>query len=160
MAKDGELRLWDDAGRPIKNRGRCILGRETAIQPMKWGADGWLRTTDGQGMAQIEAAAPKLKAHPFPKPPVREDFDGAELPIDFQWLRSPWPEELFSLTARPGHLRLFGRETMGSPFCQALVARRHAPLGAPAGCCATTGAHGSSTSRNPPAWVATRHWFV
>jgi len=46
------------------------------------------------------------------------------LPLDFQWLRSPWPEELFSLTARLGYLRLFGRETPGSMFRQALVARR------------------------------------
>ena len=35
-------------GRPLGNRGRCTLGRETAIQPMRWGADGWLRTTDGR----------------------------------------------------------------------------------------------------------------
>ena len=35
-----------------------------------------------------------------------------------------WPEELFSLTARPGFLRLYGRETIGSLFRQALVARR------------------------------------
>ena len=46
------------------------------------------------------------------------------MPIDFQWLRTPWPEELFSLTARPGFLRLFGRETIGSFFRQSLVARR------------------------------------
>ncbi len=46
------------------------------------------------------------------------------LPLPFQWLRSPWPEELFSLTERAGHLRLFGRETLGSWFRQALVARR------------------------------------
>jgi xylan 1,4-beta-xylosidase len=31
---------------------------------------------------------------------------------------------LFSLNARPGYLRLFGRETTGSVFRQALVARR------------------------------------
>src|SRR5208282_2606997 len=31
---------------------------------------------------------------------------------------------LFSLTARPGCLRLFGRETLGSLFTQSLVARR------------------------------------
>ena len=42
----------------------------------------------------------------------------------FQWLRSPQPDELFSLTARRGHLRLFGRETVGSLFRQSLVARR------------------------------------
>jgi xylan 1,4-beta-xylosidase len=46
------------------------------------------------------------------------------LPIDFQWLRSPWPAELFSLSERPSHLRLYGRETIGSTFRQALVARR------------------------------------
>jgi xylan 1,4-beta-xylosidase len=46
------------------------------------------------------------------------------LPIDYQWLRTPYPEKLFSLTARPGCLRLYGRETIGSLFSQSLVARR------------------------------------
>jgi xylan 1,4-beta-xylosidase len=55
---------------------------------------------------------------------VREDFDGPQFPLDFQWLRSPWPDELFSLTERPGWLRLYGRESLGSLFRQALVARR------------------------------------
>jgi xylan 1,4-beta-xylosidase len=54
----------------------------------------------------------------------RYDFDETRLPIDFQWLRTPWPEELFSLTARPGFLRLYGRESIGSLFRQSLVARR------------------------------------
>lgn len=111
-------------GRPLPNRGRCTLGRETAIQPMTWGADGWLRTSDGQGVPQLEAPAPAVAPHPYPAAAIREDFDGPELPPAFQWLRSPWPEELFSLTARAGHLRLYGRETIGSVFRQALVARR------------------------------------
>jgi xylan 1,4-beta-xylosidase len=111
-------------GRPLHNRGRCTLGRETAIQPMVWGADGWLRTTDGDGLAQSEAAAPDLPPHAFPAEPIREEFGAANLPLPFQWLRSPWPDELFSLTARPGYLRLYGRETIGSQFRQALVARR------------------------------------
>ncbi len=108
----------------LKNRGRCTLGRETAIQKMVWGADGWLRTLDGTAMPQLETPAPGLVAHPFVPSPERVEFNTAELPIDFQWLRSPWPQELFSLTARPGHLRLFGRESIGSLFRQALVARR------------------------------------
>jgi xylan 1,4-beta-xylosidase len=111
-------------GRPLRNRGRCTLGRETAIQKMAWDDDGWLRTLDGQGIPTIETPAPQLPAHPFPPSPAREDFDRPELPLDFQWLRTPYPEELFSLTARPGHLRLFGRETIGSLFRQSLVARR------------------------------------
>jgi len=120
----GETYMVYLCGRPIRNRGRCILGRETAVQEMAWGEDGWLRTADGLGLPSSEVAAPGLPACPFPGKPVREDFDGPELPLDFQWLRSPWPEELFSLTERPGHLRLFGRESLGSLFRQSLVARR------------------------------------
>jgi xylan 1,4-beta-xylosidase len=123
----GETYLVFLCGRPLRNRGRCTLGRETAIQPMTWGADGWLRTTDGQGLAQTTAPAPLgLAPHPFPALPVREHFADtpAKLPLAFQWLRSPYPDELFSLTARPGHLRLYGRESIGSPFRQSLVARR------------------------------------
>ncbi|HWC98886.1 MAG TPA: glycoside hydrolase family 43 protein [Candidatus Sulfopaludibacter sp.] len=120
----GETYMVHLCGRPLRNRGRCTLGRETAIQRMTWGADGWLRTANGDPVPQAEADAPALSAHPFAAPPVRQEFDSPELPLDFQWLRSPWPRELFSLTDRPGHLRLYGRETIGSLFRQALVARR------------------------------------
>jgi xylan 1,4-beta-xylosidase len=104
---------------------------------MKWSEDGWLRTEDESGLPAVVVKAPELAeqlrdAHDdspaAARGPdftaVREDFDAPELPIDFQWLRSPWPEELFSLTARPGYLRLYGRESVGSQFRQALIARR------------------------------------
>ncbi|GGY65125.1 glycoside hydrolase family 43 protein [Pseudoduganella albidiflava] len=122
--RDGQTYMVYLCGRPLRNRGTCTLGRETAIQPMAWGDDGWLRTVDGSGMPALQAPVPALPEHRFAPAPVREDFDGAALPIDFQWLRSPWPDELFSLEARPGHLRLHGRESLGSTFRQALVARR------------------------------------
>jgi len=122
--QNGETYLVHLCGRPLHNRGRCTLGRETAIQPMMWSQDDWLRTSDGAGLPYTEVAAPALPQHPFPASPEREDFQSPTLPLDFQWLRSPWPEELFSLTARPGFLRLYGRETLGSHFRQSLVARR------------------------------------
>jgi xylan 1,4-beta-xylosidase len=122
--QNGETYLVHLCGRPLHNRGRCTLGRETAIQPMTWSEDGWLHTADGRGLPYMEVAAPSLPPHAFPSAPAREDFDSPALPLDFQWLRSPWPEGLFSLTVRPGHLRLYGRESLGSLFCQALVARR------------------------------------
>lgn len=121
---DGEPWLVYLCGRPLPNRGRCTLGRETAIQPMRWGDDGWLRTVDGDAMPVIETASPDLPASPFAEAPARTDFDGPDLPIDFQWLRTPHPGDIFSLAERPGHLRLYGRETIGSLFTQALVARR------------------------------------
>ncbi|MEO5922347.1 MAG: glycoside hydrolase family 43 protein [Bryobacteraceae bacterium] len=122
--QDGETYMLHLCGRPLPNRGRCTLGRETAIQHMRWSDDGWLRTADGTGIPQVEVAAPALPEHPFPPSPERVNFDSPQLLLDFQWLRSPWPEELFSLTERPGFLRLYGRETVGSFFRQSLVARR------------------------------------
>jgi len=120
----GETYMVYLCGRPLRNRGRCTLGRETAIVRMEWGEDGWLRTAGGAGLPQIEVPGPDVPAQAFPAPAARSDFDGGTLPIEFQWLRSPRPEELFSLSARPGHLRLYGRETIGSLFRQTLVARR------------------------------------
>lgn len=121
---DGQTFMVYLCGRPLPNRGTCTLGRETAIQPMAWGEDGWLRTDDGQGVPQLVVQGADLPEHAFATQPAREDFDAPALPIDFQWLRTPYPQELFSLTARPGHLRLYGRESIGSLFTQALVARR------------------------------------
>lgn len=120
----GETYMVYLCGRPLHNRGCCTLGRETAIQRMVWDANDWLYTENYDAFPQEETAAPELPPHPFPPASPREDFDSPTLPIEFQWLRSPYPDELFSLTARPGYLRLFGRETTGSLFRQTLVARR------------------------------------
>lgn len=117
---EGEPWLVYLCGRPLPNRGRCVLGRETAIQPMRWAEDGWLYTTGDPGMPMLEVPGPEGRA----PVDIRDDFDSTALPIDFQWLRTPEPETIFSLAARPGHLRLYGRETIGSLFTQALVARR------------------------------------
>jgi xylan 1,4-beta-xylosidase len=121
----GETYMVYLCGRPLPNRGRCTLGRETAIQPVVWGADGWLRTIDGDGMPHIEVPAPAAAAVKAPPGvPHRDDFDADTLAIDFQWLRTPEADRLFSLRAKRGYLRLFGRESIGSLFTQSLVARR------------------------------------
>lgn len=120
----GDTYMVHLCGRPLRNRGRCTLGRETAIQKLAWRDDGWPYVA-GEGRAPaVVVPAPELESHPFPASPQREDFDAPELPLDFQWLRSPEPEELFSLSERPGHLRLYGRESIGSLFRQSLIARR------------------------------------
>ncbi|WP_343525390.1 glycoside hydrolase family 43 protein [Sphingomonas sp.] len=109
----GETWMAYLCGRPLPTSDRCVLGRETAIRRMVWGEDGWLRCAEEPPVA--EGATPVV---------ARDTFDGPELPAAFQWLRTPYPEHIFSLTERPGHLRLYGRETIGSHFTQALVARR------------------------------------
>ena len=63
-------------------------------------------------------------AVPAPAPaPIRRDFESETLPPEFQWLRTPHPERIFSLTEQPGRLTLLARESIGSWFEQALVAR-------------------------------------
>jgi xylan 1,4-beta-xylosidase len=58
----------------------------------------------------------------LPSATTEHDFSGPELPEEFQWLRSPFPERLFKMTGTA--LRLTGRESLGSWFEQSLVARR------------------------------------
>ncbi|QIK79590.1 glycoside hydrolase family 43 protein [Sphingomonas piscis] len=119
---DGEPWLVYLCGRPLAVSDRCVLGRETAIQRMRWGEDGWLRTEDGKANPLLEVDSPARSAPTLTD--ERYDFDSPDLPAPFQWLRTPCPEHLFSLSERAGYLRLFGRETIGSHFEQSLVARR------------------------------------
>ncbi|ATI80773.1 glycoside hydrolase family 43 protein [Sphingobium yanoikuyae] len=122
--KDGTTWLAYLCGRPVPGTERCILGRETAIQPVKWNEDGWLRTLAGDARPVETPCAPQLRSAPWPKDNWDGRFDRPGLPPEFQWLRTPLPERIYSLSERPGFLRLYGRETIGSHFEQALVARR------------------------------------
>ena len=115
-------------GRPIPSKGRCPLGRETAIQKMRWTEDHWLRLAAGGNKPQIQVVAPDLPPHPFPPVPERDDFDAPALIIHFQTLRIPLGEDSLSLTERPGYLRLKGRESLRSKHHQSLVARRQQAL--------------------------------
>ena len=126
--QNGEVYLVHLTGRPIPGLRRCPLGRETAIQKAQWDEDGWLRLTGKPLEPHMQVPAPGFPVHVFPEEPVRHDFDSGTLPLAFQWLRTPYPERLFSLNARPGHLRLTGRESIGSWFEQSLIARRQTSL--------------------------------
>lgn len=120
----GEWYLVHLCGRPIPSKGRCPLGRETAIQKVRWTADDWLRLAGGGNEPQAVVAAPNLPEHPFPPEPARDDFDGTQLNIHFQTLRIPLGADALSLTERPGFLRLKGSESLRSKHHQSLIARR------------------------------------
>jgi xylan 1,4-beta-xylosidase len=126
----GETYLVHLCGRPLKGLRRCPMGRETGLQKSRWSEDGWLRLEGAitDGLPQLQVPAPNLPEHPWPEQATRHDFDDDQLPIDFQWLRTPEPQEFMSLTERPGWLRLRGKESLGSWFLQALVARRQQDL--------------------------------
>lgn len=112
-------------GRPLTQRGRCVLGRETAIEQVEWGADDWLYLKQGVAAPRLEVPAPiGIELQPIETPPARTQFDGPSLHRHFQSLRIPMEESWVSLTDRPGYLRLYGRESLSSFHRQSLVARR------------------------------------
>ncbi|WP_158970103.1 glycoside hydrolase family 43 protein [Paraglaciecola sp. L3A3] len=123
---DGETYLVHLCGRPLSGPRRSPLGRETAIQKTQWTKDGWLKVIGeaGDRLPSLNVIGPNLPAHPWPKDDIQHDFDSEVLPSAFQWLRTPEPSDIMSLTARKGWLRLIGKESIGSLFTQALVARR------------------------------------
>lgn len=108
--------------RPLSN-GRSILGRETALQNIEW-VDGWPRLAAGGNVPLDTFDAPDLPLHPWPELPARDDFDDDTLSIVWQAPRVALDAEMLSLSERPGHLRLYGRESIVSKFEQSLVARR------------------------------------
>lgn len=119
---DGKTYVVHLSGRPTTQKRRCVLGRETAIQEAYWAEDDWLYVKNGP--------VPSLYVD---LPAARDDtsywaekfytFSAKDgLHKDFQWLRTPETERIFNV--KDGELQLTGRESVGSWFEQALVARR------------------------------------
>ena len=122
--QNGEWYLAHLCGRHIPSRGRCIMGRETAIQKVTWTKDGWLRLESGGNKPQLLVEAPNLPEHKWESEKTRDDFDSEKLNVNFQFLRVDIMNDLVSLTERPGFLRLKGWESLSSYHKQSLVARR------------------------------------
>ncbi|MDO4325867.1 MAG: glycoside hydrolase family 43 protein [bacterium] len=114
-----------DAAR-FPNARRYMLGRETAIQKMRWTEDDWLIMDCGGNTPQNEVEEPTCCTPADTKAPhfTRDDFNTKELSLEYQSLRIPMTEQYVSLTQRPGYLRLYGRSGLSSKFSQTLIARR------------------------------------
>jgi xylan 1,4-beta-xylosidase len=120
--ENGEWYMVHLCSRPLD--GYSVLGRETSIQKVEWGADGWLRLQGGGCEPRLKVPAPDLPPFAPKNAPERDHFDSDVLNPHFCTLRMPLGPETLSLTERPGWLRLHGRESLHSAYRQALVARR------------------------------------
>jgi xylan 1,4-beta-xylosidase len=110
--------------RPLTERGNCTLGRETALQKIEW-LDGWPRLVNGTMYPDLQVEKPSIAATVAQQLDFSTtcDFHDTTLPHYFKTLRKPIDEN-FSLTARPGYLRLFGEQSLSSLHRQTLLARR------------------------------------
>jgi len=90
-------------GRP--NGGHyTTIGRETALEPVKWLEDGWFIINDKKGPSTVNEAPNLPSFHP-----VRMDFDDfndAKLGLNWEFVRNPDMEN-FSLCERPGWCRIW-----------------------------------------------------
>ncbi|UIX35273.1 glycoside hydrolase family 43 protein [Streptomyces sp. GQFP] len=106
------------AARPYGERGRCVLGRETALQPVTWTEDRWPRIAGG--VPAVTVPAPALPSAPLPEEPAADHFD--VLGPEWSTLRRPatpdWVEP-----AR-GRLRIHGGQSPAGRRTPSLVARR------------------------------------
>ena len=79
----------------------------------------------GGNQPSLEIEGPQIPEHPWePHYPEEDNSDSDQLNLHFQTLRIPLGPNILSLTDRPGHLRLYGAESLTSKFTQAFVARR------------------------------------
>nr|ANR02571.1 HxylB [[Humicola] grisea var. thermoidea] len=118
---DGRTYLVHLTGRPTTQFRRCVLGRETAIQEAYWGDDDWLYVKNGP-VPSLWVDLPAARDDTKYWEEKRYTFESG-LHKDFQWLRTPETDRIFR-TREDGKLTLIGRESIGSWFEQALVARR------------------------------------
>jgi xylan 1,4-beta-xylosidase len=137
-AGNGKSYLAFLCGRPLAGTKNCPLGRETGIAEIAW-KDGWPyvkyaagtekgigfgRTNPNYPPDEFESPVPlsgELQPYSVEKKYI---FDGISIDSDFKTLRIPLNPEIYSLTARPGFLRLRGGYSPVSRFNQTLLARR------------------------------------
>jgi alpha-N-arabinofuranosidase len=148
------------------------IGRETYLAPVRWDADGW-PVVGNNGTLELSMAAPDLPPHPWPESPTRDDFAGrksatrmpvpggefavadvqiGELGFDWNFVRNPHDGD-WSLTERPGYLRLHGSAvTLSDRDSPAFIARRQTALA----CRASTELSFAPSSENEEAGLAVR----
>lgn len=103
------------------------LGRETFLAPATWTVDNW-PVVNGNGSMELSLPAPRLPQQIWPAESPRDNFDGRQLGLQWNFLRAP-DENDFSLSERPGYLRLKGSAvTMNDHDSPAFVGRRQTDL--------------------------------
>ncbi|KAK8208400.1 glycosyl hydrolase [Phyllosticta capitalensis] len=122
-----------------RNGQASVFGRETFLVPMTWTDDDW-PVIRGERKIMLQYEAPGVSVHQHPKQ-WHDDFCGTHLQLG--WYRKSKPDckfnvctfdispldtpvtEDYSLTERPGQLRLHGGPyTLSSPACPTVFLRK------------------------------------
>ena len=125
---NGEVYLFHLTARPfvtedenIRTKYRCTLGRETAIQKMKWTDDGWLRMADGSNLAKSEVEESSLPEYKFDEAISCDNFDKGRLE-NFYYSPRISPESFCRI--KNGKLLMRGQESLTSLNSVSLLCRK------------------------------------
>jgi xylan 1,4-beta-xylosidase len=121
---DGQWFLAHLTARPYTPLGRCVLGRETALQRVTWTAEGWPRIDGGVPAETIPVSSLPAREAAGGGGEETDDFDGTALGPNWSTLRRPATPDWADLTARPSFLRLHGGQSPAGRTRPSLVARR------------------------------------
>ncbi|NJK93501.1 MAG: family 43 glycosylhydrolase, partial [Blastochloris sp.] len=115
--EDGQWFLAHLCSRPVGPRGRCILGRETALQKIEWTEEGWPILAHGGNHPALEC--PTLAQ--VPPSPLQlgfyDDFSGQVLQPRWNSLREATEGWLHRVPeSAGGGIRLEGRCSLASTF--------------------------------------------
>ncbi|WIN00520.1 glycoside hydrolase family 43 protein [Actinoplanes oblitus] len=120
---DGQWYLAHLAARPYPPTGRCVLGRESALQRVDWPAGDWPRIPGGVPAEEVPAPAGAVAA-PGDDRAEDDHFDAPVLGPNWSTLRRPATPDWIDLAARPSHLRIHGGQSPMARHRPSLVARR------------------------------------
>ncbi|MDR2446270.1 MAG: glycoside hydrolase family 43 protein [Treponema sp.] len=127
---DGRAYMAYLCGRPLAGTKNCVLGRETSIAELIWHEDWpYVKGEDGgrQNYPADSFESPLQNAGTASFASAMEQlysFDDPVIHRDFKTLRIPADPARYSLSERPGFLRLRGGQSPVSPYGQTLLARR------------------------------------
>ena len=127
------------------------IGRETFLAPVAFNKEGWPVVNENKPI-ELTMPAPKLSQYAWPKPPAKDDFKSKTLAGQWNYLRNPVASE-YSLTERPGLLRLYGSDVnMSNQDSPAFVGRRQTDFN----CVASTLVEFKPNSENEEAGLVVR----
>lgn len=107
--------------RPLSEKGRCTLGRETAIEELDWKQGEWPVLKIGGREPRIEVPIGTLSKK-VSQNILRDDFENNKLDLNWQSLRVPIDNSWLRLDGK--RLTLLGRESLSSTLKQSLIGRR------------------------------------
>ncbi|WP_321346139.1 glycoside hydrolase family 43 protein [uncultured Draconibacterium sp.] len=114
QAHDGSWWMIFHGYRKVDRNAHHILGRETCLTPVTWPKNSW-PIVNGNGTVQSNMTCSTLPLKPFRKKSTKTVFDEEKLGLEWNHIQLP-VDENYTLSERPGFLRLTGAANIISPI--------------------------------------------